>query len=79
MHTACFDQHWSSSGVSKIADEAAVLSSISLIFGYALVYAPMFNIKLLKALKSMLHVRRLITKKKKSVICNRIIQYYLTH
>jgi hypothetical protein len=24
MHTTCFNQHWSSSGVSKIADETAV-------------------------------------------------------
>jgi hypothetical protein len=23
MHTTCFDKHWSSSGVSKIADEMA--------------------------------------------------------
>jgi hypothetical protein len=23
MHTTCIDQHWSSSGVSKIADEMA--------------------------------------------------------
>jgi hypothetical protein len=33
MHTACLDRHWSSSGVSKIADETAVLSPVSSIFG----------------------------------------------
>jgi hypothetical protein len=33
MDTTCFDQLWSSSSVSKIADETAVLLSVSLIFG----------------------------------------------
>jgi hypothetical protein len=32
-HTACFDQHWSSSDISKVAYETAVLLSISSIFG----------------------------------------------
>jgi hypothetical protein len=31
--TTCFDQHWSSSDVSKIVDETTVLLSISSIFG----------------------------------------------
>jgi hypothetical protein len=29
MHTTCFDQHWSSSGVSKIVPETAALPSVS--------------------------------------------------
>jgi hypothetical protein len=29
MRLACFDQHWSSSGVCKIADEISVLPSVS--------------------------------------------------
>jgi hypothetical protein len=33
MHTTCFDQHWSYSGVTKIADETAVLPSVGSIFG----------------------------------------------
>jgi hypothetical protein len=33
MHATCFDQHWSSSGDSKIADETTVLPSVSSIFG----------------------------------------------
>jgi hypothetical protein len=33
MHTIYFDQYWSSSGVSKISDETAVLPSVSSIFG----------------------------------------------
>jgi hypothetical protein len=43
MHTTCSDQHWSYSGVSKIADETALLPSVSPIWGggQALVYAPM--------------------------------------
>jgi hypothetical protein len=48
MYAARFDQNGSSSGVSEIADEFS---------GYALVYAPMFNVKLLKVLKSILHAR----------------------
>jgi hypothetical protein len=32
-HATCFDQHWSSSGVSKIAVETAVLPSVSSVFG----------------------------------------------
>jgi hypothetical protein len=32
MHTTCFDQHWSSSGDSKIADETAVLPSLGSFF-----------------------------------------------
>jgi hypothetical protein len=41
MHTTCFDQHWSSSGVSKIVDETAVLSSKVQFLGHVLVYEPM--------------------------------------
>jgi hypothetical protein len=33
MHTTCFDQHWSSSDVSKICDETAVLPPVSSNFG----------------------------------------------
>jgi hypothetical protein len=33
MNTTYFDQHLSSSGVSELADETAVLPSVSLIFG----------------------------------------------
>jgi hypothetical protein len=33
MHTTCFDKHWSSSGVSKIPDDTAVLPSVSSVFG----------------------------------------------
>jgi hypothetical protein len=34
MHTTCFDQHWSFSGVSKFADETTVLlPSVSSILG----------------------------------------------
>jgi hypothetical protein len=37
----CFEQYWSSSGDSKIANETAVLSTLSSTFGHALVYEPM--------------------------------------
>jgi hypothetical protein len=33
MHTACVDQHWSSSGVSEVANETVVLPSVNSIFG----------------------------------------------
>jgi hypothetical protein len=33
MHTTCFDQHWSSSGVSTIDVETAVFQSLCSIFG----------------------------------------------
>jgi hypothetical protein len=35
------NQHWSLSGDTKIADEAAVLPSVSSIFGVCLIYVPM--------------------------------------
>jgi hypothetical protein len=39
MHTTCFDQHLSSSGVSEIADETLVLPFLSsILWGYALIY-----------------------------------------
>jgi hypothetical protein len=40
IHTTCFDQHRSSSGVSKTADETAVLPSVRQVLGCALVCVP---------------------------------------
>jgi hypothetical protein len=37
IHTTCFDQHWLSSGVSKIIDETDMLQFLV----HALIYAPM--------------------------------------
>jgi hypothetical protein len=39
LHTTCFDQLWSCSGISEIADKTALLMSKVQFLGYALIYA----------------------------------------
>jgi hypothetical protein len=68
MHTTCFNQHWSSSGVFKIVDETAVLPSVNSILTF----------KTFKVVKSKLHVRWL-TNRKKEVMYNRMLQYSIVY
>jgi hypothetical protein len=72
MHIACFDQHWSSSGGPSIADETAVLPSVSTIFAicprlraHVSCGDGWFLLLWVVWLLRMLHARRLVTNKQK--------------
>jgi hypothetical protein len=84
-HTTCFDQRWSSSGVSKIVDETAVLLSVSSIFGICPSVCAHMSVTCISILcitcvgvSYGIYVYVLMANRNKWVMCNRMLWYNIT-
>jgi hypothetical protein len=78
MHTTCFDQPWSSSGVSKFVDETAVLPSAGLIFGICPRLCDLVSYGDGQFLL-LCRVQLLWTYGNKYSMCSRMLWYNITH